>query len=220
MMRRDSNQHLLLRKALAAGALLIAAASAQAQAVYRIVGPDGKITFSDKPPAAGTAKLSPASRDGKSADAGLQALPFELRQVVQRFPVTLYSAANCVPCGNGRNLLASRGIPFSERTVSSVEDNEALLRLSGESALPLLTIGGQQIKGFSDSEWNQFLTVAGYPASSALPASYRNPPVAPLVALQKPQESRLAPAATPTTAEQTTAPVPGNAVANPAGIRF
>ena len=36
-----------------------------------------------------------------------------------RFPVTLYTSTNCAPCGAGRTLLASRGIPFSERTVAT-----------------------------------------------------------------------------------------------------
>ena len=42
----------------AAASLLMALASvvAQAQGVYRIVGPDGKVTFSDRPPAEATAQ--------------------------------------------------------------------------------------------------------------------------------------------------------------------
>ena len=37
------------------------------------------------------------------------ALPFELRQAASRYPVTLYTAATCIPCDNGRQMLQQRG---------------------------------------------------------------------------------------------------------------
>jgi hypothetical protein len=84
--------------------------------------------------------------------------------------------------------------------------------------LPFLTIGGQQIKGFSEAEWTQFLNAAGYPGASLLPAGYRNPVAAPLVAVQK-----AAPAAKPeesvTPFSEPSSPAPDNA-SNPAGIKF
>jgi hypothetical protein len=83
--------------------------------------------------------------------------------------------------------------------------------------MPFATIGGQQLKGFSDVEWSQFLDAAGYPKTSVLPASYRNPAPAPLVA-------RAAPAPAPTPAPAAAAPAPVAAPAvnpnNPTGIRF
>src|SRR5665647_383851 len=156
---------------------------AQAQSVYRIVGADGKVTFSDQPPPpASNAKVSTAnvSSTGTAASAGL---PFELRQIAAKYPVTLYTGDNCAPCDAGRSLLTSRGIPFTEKTVTTNEDVQTLQRLSGDTSLPFLTIGGQQLKGFSDAEWTQYLNAAGYPASSVLPAGYRRPAVAPLVAV-------------------------------------
>jgi hypothetical protein len=54
-----------------------------------------------------------------------------------------------------------------------------LQRLSGDTSVPFATIGSQQLKGFSDVEWTQFLNAAGYPQTSVLPASYRPPPPRP-----------------------------------------
>lgn len=54
------------------------------------------------------------------------ALPFELRQAAQRFPVTLYAGAQCAPCDSARSMLVARGVPFTERTVASNEDLDAL----------------------------------------------------------------------------------------------
>ncbi len=91
------------------------------------------------------------------------------------FPVTLYTAAHCAPCASARNLLVSRGIPFTERTVGSNEDIEALKRLSGNTSLPFGSIGNQQLQGFSDSEWTQYLNAAGYPHAVAVTAQLPSP---------------------------------------------
>ena len=193
------------------------AAPAVAQQVFRIVGPDGRVTFSDKPPLdAKAAPVMPLSGSGAASGAGL---PFELRQVATKYPVTLYTTGDCGPCGSGRAYLASRGIPFTEKTISNAEDAGALKRLTGDVSMPLLTIGGQQVKGYSDSEWGQFLDAAGYPAKSVLPPSYRSPPASPLVAVQRP--ATPAPSAAPTAAAPVRPPSPpAGAADNPAGIKF
>lgn len=207
-------------------ALLVLAAlalpDARAQTVYRIVGADGRVTFSDKPPVSAD-KVTATDRSGRTLDVSGAVLPYELRQIVSRFPVTLYTSNNCGPCASGRSLLTGRGIPFSERTVTTAEDAEALTRISGENSLPFITIGGQKIKGFSDSEWVQFLDAAGYPAASKLPSAYRNPPASPLIAVQRPApaaaqaETNLNAA---TRAAATAPPAPADSGANPAGIKF
>jgi glutaredoxin len=196
------------------------AAPVLAQGVYRIVGPDGKVTYSDQPPPATTpARPVGSTTAGASANAGAQ-LPFELRQISTRYPVTLYTSRDCAPCNSGRNLLNARGIPYSEKTIETAQDGEALKRLSGEASLPFLTIGSQQIKGYSDTEWTQFLDAAGYPKQSALPSSYRRPAAAPLVTVRP--ETTAAPssggqsAASPAPTEVPVTPPPQN----PAGIRF
>jgi glutaredoxin len=198
-------------------ALTMLAASVSAQQVYRIVGPDGKVTFSDKPPVEANVKLAPVVPLGGGGGSNGAGLPFELRQVASKYPVTLYTGNNCGPCGAGRAYLSSRGVPFTERTVTTAEDAEALKRLAGDNSIPLLTVGGQQIKGYSDTEWGQFLDAAGYPARSALPPSYRNPAASPLVAIQRP-----APAAAPVESapEPVRAPPPVERADNPAGIKF
>ncbi|NDP64902.1 DUF4124 domain-containing protein [Polaromonas sp.] len=209
----------LLALVLASGAVT----ALQAQQVYRIVGPDGKVTFSDRLPSVqvnGT-KVSEDNADTPGGTAVAAGLPFELRQVALKYPVVLYTGDNCAPCGAGRSLLTSRGVPFSEKTVRTAADAEALQRLSGEASLPFLTIGSQQLKGFSDAEWTQFLNAAGYPKSSILPASYRPAAAAPLVTVaptpaaaegREVNTVRKLPAARPVQP-------PANS-SNPSGIKF
>ena len=215
-------------------ALLCAASAcnvALAQSVHRIVGPDGKVTFSDRAPSKGAAAadnvVTPGPTPLGAAAASTASLPYELRQVASKFPVTLYSGPDCTPCVNARNLLTLRGVPFTERTVETEDDAAALQRLSGNSNLPFGTIGGQQLRGFSDTEWTQYLDLAGYPKESKLPPSYRRPAATPLVAVK-----RAEPASAPAEAAETQRapvrarpvlppPAPGTPTpANPAGIRF
>ncbi len=191
--------------------ILCITASAQTT-IYKIEKPGGAIAFSDRQPT--------LPEDGKVVATGVGAqsvlasanLPFELKQPVSKFPVTLYTAAECSPCESARSLLNSRGIPFNERTVSSAEDSEQLKKLSGESALPFLTIGAQRIKGFSPADWTQYLDAAGYPASSMLPKGYKNPPASPLV----PPPAAVSNKASP----KEPSPTPKPANANPDGFVF
>ena len=213
--------------ALAVVAGTLASPLAQAQQVYRIVGPDGKVSFSDRPPAASSATAGVNAANAAAASSTASAgLPFELRQIAGKYPVTLYTSDNCAPCSSGRSLLTTRGVPFAEKTVSTANDNQALQRISGETSLPFVTIGSQQLKGFSDVEWTQFLNAAGYPPSSVLPASYRFPAATPLVAVTA-APAAAAPAsdaAASSAAVQAPAarPVrpPANTNDNPSGIRF
>ena len=170
----------------------LAAAPVLAQGVSRIVGPDGRVTYSDQPPPANVNARPVGSATANSAASANAQLPFELRQVSSRYPVTLYTSADCAPCNSGRNLLNARGIPYTEKTIETPQDGEALKRLSGEASLPFLTIGSQQIKGYSDVQWAQYLDAAGYPKQSQLPSNYRRPQPEPLVAAQP-----AAPAAAP-----------------------
>ena len=198
------------------------ATSAGAQQVFRIVGPDGRVTFSDKPPADGNAKLAPVAPTAGAASAGGTSLPFELRQVASKYPVTLYTGDKCGPCGAGRAFLLSRGIPFTEKTVVTAQDGEALQRLTGDNSLPLVTIGSQQLKGYSDSEWGHFLDAAGYPARSVLPASWKNPAASPMVAVQRPTPATAPTPEAPADQSGTRAasPAPVAPADNPAGIKF
>ena len=162
---------------------------AQAQQMFRSIGADGKVTFSDRPPAdqekAKTQSLGSSNSANRApnsaANTQLAGLPFALRQVVSKYPVTLYTSEQCNACAVARSMLLARGIPFTEKTISTSDDVLALQRLSGDNSLPFATLGGQQLKGYAELEWNQYLSAAGYPSSSQLPSNYRQAAATPLV---------------------------------------
>ncbi|MCW7537496.1 glutaredoxin family protein [Aquabacterium sp. A7-Y] len=185
-----------------------------AHALYKVVGPDGKITYTDRPPPE-TAKVQPLSASGGPTSGGV--LPYELQQVVGRFPVTLYTMRECPGCDAGRALLRQRGVPYTEKTVNTPQDVQAFSRLSGGTDLPLLQVGGQRIKGFGAGEWNSWLDTAGYPKQSTLPANWQFAPATPMVAVAPAPAQAGAPAPTPAPATAVPPPPAGNA---PPGFKF
>lgn len=194
-------------------ALLGLLAGSPGFALYKVVGPDGKVSYTDRPPPAETAKVE-TLRSFAGSGTPDSALPFDLRQVVQRYPVTLYTTSDCAPCDSARALLRQRGVPHTEKTVSTPGDSAAFKRLGGQS-LPLLTIGAQQMRRFSAEEWNNYLGAAGYPAQSQLPRNYSFAAATPLA---PPAPAASAPAPAP---ERPTAPPPAPPQGNaPPGFRF
>ena len=152
--------------------LLLCATSAHAQ-LYKWVGPDGKVTYSDTPPPASAKQVERKNvQEGGISTANM---PFELAEAVRNNPVTLYTASNCAACDAGRNLLSRRGIPFREKTVSTNDDIAKLREAGSESQLPLLVVGRNKQQGFEPNAWNGVLSSAGYPESNMLPRSYQAP---------------------------------------------
>jgi len=170
-----------LAMAFVAACLVLMTAPALAQ--YKVVAPDGSVTYTDRPPAASNLRITPIGRNAPPPAPGLEAgLPLELRQAVARYPVALYTTANSAPCDSGRTLLQQRGIPYTERNITSEEDGQALERLVGGRTVPSLTVGAQPLRGFNDVDWGGYLDAAGYPKESKLPRNWPVPVATPLVA--------------------------------------
>ena len=165
----------------AMAALLAALTALPSQAQYKVVGPDGKVTYTDRQPTTAEGKVSSLGARGVAPAATDSNLPFELRQPVARYPVTLYvSGGNCEPCEAARQLLRQRGVPFAEKQILSAEDSEALERMTGGRDVPALSIGAQTLRGLAASVWGSYLDAAGYPRESRLPTAYQNPAPTPL----------------------------------------
>jgi glutaredoxin len=195
--------------------VLFWSANAQAQQLYKWVGPDGKVTYSDipPPPAAKQVETKSVSFGGGT----VSNLPFELAETVRNNPVALYTSPQCAPCDAGRALLTSRGVPFSEKTVATNEDIARLRQVGGDAQLPLLVVGRNKQKGFESSAWSAALTSAGYPENSKLPPSYRNPPPEAAAPPAKTVAAKQVSAEQAQTKPEDVPPPAGNA---PPGFRF
>ncbi|MEO7496698.1 MAG: glutaredoxin family protein [Massilia sp.] len=157
--------------AVAAGlGLLLCAGGASAQ-MYKWTDAKGVVHFGDSPPPADAKKTQEVRAAG--GPGGGAPLPYALAQAARNSPVTLYTMTDCDSCKLGRQLLQKRGIPFSEKTVSSNEDLAKLKAITNEATLPQMTVGGRKLVGFEEFLWNQALSDAEYPATAMLPAGYR-----------------------------------------------
>lgn len=154
----------------AAGSVLVAT---QAFAQYKSVGPDGRVTYSDLPPPPGS-KMVEQKKLAVETTAN-PALPFELQEAATKYPVLLYTGDNCAPCDEARAFLRGRGVPFTEKTVTSTEDIALFKQQSPDGTAPVLTVGSRKSVGYTQSSWTGLLDSAGYPRTAALPRDYRNP---------------------------------------------
>jgi glutaredoxin len=164
-------------------ALLLCAAGASAQ-MFKWTDAKGVVHYSDKPPPGETAKV-----ERKAIAGGAQSvqLPYALADAARKSPVVLFTSSPCAPCDQGRVLLQQRGIPFTEKTVASNEDQQKLSEAGGSTQVPLLLVGGARRVGFQAGEWNAALTAAAYPARAMLPASYKNPAAEPAAPVPPPR---------------------------------
>jgi glutaredoxin len=209
------------RSVRASASLALAAAAlglcAPAMALYKVVGPDGKVTYTDRAPAD---QPSQQISKGGVLSSGAS-LPYELKQVASRYPVVLYTMPECGLCDQARAFLKGRGVPFAEKQVITPTDAAALRKAENTSDLPVGRIGQQQLLGFSQTDWAKYLDAAGYPKTSALSAGYAWPAATPLTTPAPsvaPREARPGDTRVRNVPAEPVAPAPS--ADNPAGIRF
>jgi len=174
---------------------MLAVAAGPAAAQYRWTDASGKVHYGDSPPRDAKDVRALGIRSAPASNEASAGLPFELRRAVERAPVVLYTAPDCQPCGPAAALLRERGVPYTERTVTTSEDLQEFRRLTGAVRLPHVTVGTLSQNGFNPEIWNSVLDAAGYPKGSMLPRSYQWAAPQPLVPPPK-VEPKAADAAT------------------------
>ncbi|MCL2523288.1 MAG: glutaredoxin family protein [Betaproteobacteria bacterium] len=143
--------------------LALSCVSAAAE-TYRWVDSTGRIIISDTSP---PGKPRDVSRSGSQPTSG-DDLPFAVRKARENFPVTLYTAADCIDeCRQARDLLNGRGVPFTEKMLQKAEDASELKALVGDTFVPSLKVGSQSFRGFEATAYNNLLDLAGYPKTAA-----------------------------------------------------
>jgi glutaredoxin len=151
-------------------ALLGAACAASAQ-TYRWTDEKGRVNLTDTPPPPSAKNVQKKSFNaGGTASAETAGQPYALQVAAKSFPVTLYTAKDCEPCGEARRLLNSRGVPFREVLVVDEPQQQELRKVAGALAVPSVTVGSNLQKGFEESAYHSLLDIAGYPKAGILAA--------------------------------------------------
>jgi len=180
-------------------AILVSACVAAQADVYRWVDAQGRVQYSDQPPPADIKKVERVkTAAGKPGDVSL---PYALQQAVNNFPVTLFTSACGEACSRASDLLAKRGIPYTEMDATDPAAQEELKKVTGGPLqVPVLKVGPDVLKGFEEGGWNTSLDAAGYPQTAVIPPRAPVKPAKPVAAIP--------PAATPSAATPSTATPP------------
>ncbi len=166
---------MLMRFAVCVG-LLCAGAAALAQQ-YRWVDDQGRLHYSDTPPA--KAKAVTKSESRASLPAQEPPPPYEVQRAMNDFPVTLYTAPSCTDtCESARAVLNKRGIPFTEVQVVDDETRQRVKALTGAVAVPVLVVGRSVFNGFEPVGYQSLLDSAAYPKEGTVPARSQRAPAA------------------------------------------
>lgn len=137
-----------------------------ADTLYKSVGPDGKITYSDKPPISGNVqkKLTfknlpstklPASAASKLAQAGNKKTTDNPRLIAGE--VTLFTASWCGYCKQAKAYLASQGINYREVDIETENGMVEFSQAGGNGSVPLLIAGKESVLGFSSEAYDAIL---------------------------------------------------------------
>jgi glutaredoxin len=151
----------MTRVAFALLATLIAG-SASAQ-LYRWVDAEGKVYYTDQPPA----NAKNVETHKTTANVVSSTTPFAVQQATKNFPVKIYTGTNCgSPCSDARDLLARRGVPFNEVSVTQPAQLDELKKVSGGEEVPIVLVGRAVLKGFEPTSLTAALDNAGYPRNA------------------------------------------------------
>ena len=153
--------------------LLLATTMVNGETTYRwIDAKTGRTVISDQPPPPDARQVVVYRGHGTSGEdaekPALASFSYAARQASEKFPVVLYTTAECDECREARDLLTRRGIPFTEKLLrTQAEFAEVNQQLGGRSLLPSLVVGRKNLRGLTTGDWNELLDLAGYPASAA-----------------------------------------------------
>ncbi len=144
-------------------AFLVVVSASGAKEMYKSVGPDGKIIYSDRVSA--DAKLEkkivlkdlPASEVSAETAAAIERMKQQSGQsssASQRADTVLYTTSWCGYCRKARAYLAGKNIPYREVDIETDSGLSAYVQAGGTQGVPYLVAKGQTVMGFDAEEYD------------------------------------------------------------------
>ncbi len=148
-------------------AILIIGVTASAETVYKVTGPDGEVTYSDRPPAGKSRAETFEFRNLPSTALPPEVVRFreQLERSAQsrisaaRAPraseVQLFTARWCGYCTRAKTHLAASQVSYSEYDIESPDGMRAFIEAGGRGGVPLLVAGDRRIQGYSVAAYDR-----------------------------------------------------------------
>lgn len=154
---------------LAVGFLFAALLLPAVAGMYKIVGPDGRVSYADTPPAdAKSARVSEfkvKSYSGPAVAGSLAALPdwqAILRrplaeQGARRGGVVMFSAAWCGYCQRAKRYMDAKGVAYDEIDIDKDARGKEEHQRLGARGVPFFVVGSKTLAGFSEAALDKLL---------------------------------------------------------------
>lgn len=143
--------------------MVMLSASALADTVYKSIGPDGKVIYSDKPPA-DDGKLEktmdihnlpatpmPASvkRFREEMLKSMKTKLADARKPGRSSTPELFSAQWCGYCKKAKAYLEQRQIAYNEHDIDTPSGMQAMVQAGLKGGIPIMLVNGRTIRGFT-----------------------------------------------------------------------
>jgi glutaredoxin len=135
-------------------AFVLYAQQAQAE-IYKVIGADGKVSYTDKAPQDRTAKSETLKIQTWSGAPSVSSYNGSVRKV------TLLSAQWCGICRQAKAYMTSRKIAFEEWDIDRSDYARSKMRELGAKGVPVILVGKQKMVGFSPEGLDDMLQKAG-----------------------------------------------------------
>lgn len=135
-------------------AFALCAQLAQAE-IYKVLGADGKVSYTDKDPQSTAAKTEKLKIQTYSGAPSVSSYNGSARKV------TLLSAQWCGICRQAKAYMNSRKIAFEEWDIDQSEYARSKMRELGANGVPVILVGKQKMVGFSAEGLDDMLQKAG-----------------------------------------------------------
>jgi glutaredoxin len=130
-----------------------------AQQIHRWVDADGRVQYTDQPPAG--VKSSPV-RSRISSYSGTPVVSGTASAGATRPEIKMYSTDWCGYCRKARDFFARQGIRYTELDVDKSPAARAEYQRMGARGVPVILVGTQRMNGYSEERLAAMLKAAGY----------------------------------------------------------
>jgi glutaredoxin len=127
--------------------------------LYKWVDKDGNVSYHDQPPSTAGYRVEEKNIGTRAASANKVAA-----DVLEKYPIVLYTTPKCSSCDLARAYLKGRGVPYTEKNVDGDRTlQDELIKQAGGLAVPTIMVGSKVMKGYLESLLEGELDQAGYP---------------------------------------------------------